>query len=37
MNAGGMGRGMKLAIKVVVPSFLRVGQVTVNVAMEQRQ
>ena len=32
-----MGWGTKAVIKVVVPSFLRIRQATVNVAMEQRQ
>ena len=37
MIAGGMGRGTKAAIEAVVPSFLIIRQVTVNVAMEQEQ
>ena len=37
MIAGGMGRGTKAAIEVAVPSFLIIRQVTVNVAMEQKQ
>ena len=35
MIAGGMGRGMKVAIKVAVRPLLRIRQVTVNVAMEE--
>ena len=37
MIADGMGQEMNAEIKVVVPSFLRIRQATVNVAMEQLQ